>query len=128
MYSANISNDTGVLNLYNIRSRLGHKIENTVFLHLLQQRLPQENPQVFYDVIDKQEVDFKLEKQLYEVKGVDIAELNRIDLEKYDLLDKKIKIIYHDTKQKNKNVTNKLPFYQNLEFVNLVELLKTKPT
>jgi hypothetical protein len=61
-------NDTGVLNLYNIRPRLGHLLENAVFLKLLAQS-ETESYEIYYENVGDSEIDFVTPQGLYEVKA-----------------------------------------------------------
>ena len=77
-------NDTGILNVFSIYPKVGQLAENAVFLHLLRKSHSKQSLNIFYDVIDNIEIDFRLQDQLYEVK---FREEEDNSLEKYQLID-----------------------------------------
>ena len=105
-------NDNGVLNLFGIRQRIGHLVENAVFIELLRNQ-DSELTNIFYDIEDGQEVDFRVREQLYEVKT---KGLTPIEMAKYELFDRKIKLITTEDFQAS--------FVPNVEIVKFEELMK----
>lgn len=75
-------NDTGILHELSIRPRLGHLAENAVFLHLYK-KSQKSNKILFYADVSKQEYDFILDRDLYEVKYSHETEVE--NLSKYEI-------------------------------------------
>lgn len=61
-------NDTGILNILCMRTRIGHLAENAVFLELLRRQYKKEKYELFYENINNQEFDFSTGRKLFEVK------------------------------------------------------------
>ena len=76
-------NDTGILNVFSLYPKIGQLTENVVFLHLLRKSRSKQSLNIFYDVINNIEIDFRAQNQLYEVKFRDGEDNN---LEKYQLI------------------------------------------
>lgn len=110
-------NDTGILNLYSIRPRIGHLLENTVFLHLLRKQTHTEKPHIFYEVIDNQEVDFRVQEEYFEVK--EFKKTLPSELSHYGILDQNINIVIGGNIK-----LNSLPYYHNLTYTSLTDFLK----
>lgn len=108
-------NDTGVLSLLSLRTRIGHLLENIVFTKLLQQNKRNEYHQIFYDVLEGQEIDFHMEGKHYEAKNSP----TQIDVNQYESLKEVINIIHYE---KTKNP----PYLSNLRYQELGEFLLKK--
>lgn len=111
-------NDTGILGVFGIRPRIGHLVENAVFLNLLRWNMQSEIPQIFYDVIGNQEIDFRYQNDYYEAKNYqdDLT----ADLNKYEDIDKQLNVIINGLSNKTKD----LPYFSNLKYISLIDFLK----
>jgi len=101
--------------MYSIRGRIGHLIENVMSLKLLRKELHSELPDIYYDVINNTEIDFRNNNELYEVKYLK-EDLNE-ELARYDIIDKKIKVIIKDLMNFDQDLTH-------YEILKLLEFLK----
>jgi predicted AAA+ superfamily ATPase len=95
-------NDTGVLKISSISPRIGFLAENAVFLHLLRRSESKQNLRIFYNNFENVEVDFQTQDSMYEVKYR--TELDKVDLEKYQSIDKEIKFIVKETNDEFYNI------------------------
>jgi uncharacterized protein len=85
-------NDTGVINLRTISSKIGSLAENAVYLHLRRKSFSKEHPDIFYNEVNGVKVDFDSRHgNPIEVKFRD--NLTKGDLEKYQLAEEKITFI-----------------------------------
>lgn len=85
-------NDTGVISLRTISPKIGSLAENAVYLHLRRKSSSKEYADIYYGEVNGVEIDFETKDSgLVEVKFRDniVAE----DIEKYQLVDKKINLV-----------------------------------
>jgi predicted AAA+ superfamily ATPase len=108
-------NDTGVLALTAKTFRIGHAVENVVFLKLLREQPSQEVPRIEYSLIDGQEVDFVFRDQAYEVKAR--TEITEDVLEKYSELGQEISMITLGDTRKFRDVSSSLKVIPLKEFL-----------
>ncbi len=114
-------NDTGILALRSLNPKIGQLAENAVYVHLRRMSQSVEYPQIFYDRIEDQEVDFSFSRkqELFEVKYRN--HLSDKSLEKYDF-GKKITFIVPD----EKTVQDSLKLFNpNFKFVSLWKFLSS---
>lgn len=104
-------NDNGVLSLFGVRDRLGHLVENAVFLELLRKERA-ELSNIYYDVINENEVDFRVGQNLYEVKA---KEMSESEILKYEGIKENINIV---SLEKQKDI-----YLPNLKYVDLEDFL-----
>jgi hypothetical protein len=109
-------NDTGVLNILGIQPRIGHLVENMIFLKFLQAQNKVEFPKIYYNVIETHEIDFYFNKKNYEVKGYN--EINDYNFEKYSLNDTEITIILPD-----ENLNKDLYYSPNILYQGIIKFL-----
>ena len=103
-------NDTGILYLFAQNPRIGHLVENAVFLQLLRQTKLKQRPDLFYEIKNNVEIDFVLNKNAsYECKYRE--DLGQKDLEKYETMVEPVKFI---TKNLQKNFAEILPQHQQI--------------
>jgi hypothetical protein len=110
-------NDTGVLNLFGIKTRIGHVVENSVFLELLRKNADQELPRVFYSVENGNEIDFALpgDESQIEVK----TNISQLDPLIYEGMNVDVNAVYLN---KDRDL-RKLTYLPNLRYVYLGDFL-----
>ncbi|MFW5719891.1 MAG: ATP-binding protein [Candidatus Dojkabacteria bacterium] len=108
-------NDTGVLNLMGKKVPNGLLMENAVFVEFLRKESLTERYKVFYDIVEGQEVDFRYQNTLYEVKST--RELPVAEMEKYADLGEKVSMIVLQATKAMKNYTTSLKFIELWDFM-----------
>lgn len=105
--------DIGMLNLLSATPRVGHKLENLVYLKLLQSKSFSLSDEIFYDLLGDNnfEIDFKIDDEYYEVKDtltkdqaeniVDFAETNGV---KINIIARKFNVISKSSYVSNINI------------------------
>ncbi|MBU1088846.1 ATP-binding protein [Patescibacteria group bacterium] len=109
-------NDTGVLSLMSIRPRMGHLVENVVFLELLRRESLREKYRIYYEIFDDMEIDFECKDGLFEVK-TGMKPDGKI-LERYDFINKKINVVSMNILKKIKD------FSANVKLIELGDFLR----
>lgn len=109
-------NDTGILNLLGIRPRIGHLVENAIFLKLLREQNKTEVPRIYYNVIDNQEVDFRYANGNIEVKYTE--DISEEDLNKYLITDENVTFLVKDS-----NLGREEVYSQNIKYKGVIEFI-----
>jgi uncharacterized protein len=103
-------NDTGVISLRAISPKIGSLAENAVYLHLRRKASSKEHTDIYYGEVNGVEIDFETkESGLVEVKFRDNIAVE--DLEKYQLVDKRIKLV---VKNYSETVHDVLPMHTKI--------------
>ncbi len=111
-------NDTGILSIMGIRKRIGHLIENAVFLELMRREVFVEKPRIYYDLINGQEIDFRCREDLYEIKSQK-ARLEH-ELLRLEGIEETINVVMHNYS----SVSNRdLLALRNVKYVDLKRFL-----
>ncbi len=113
-------NDTGILNLVGIRSRIGHLLENAIFLKLLNDSHG-EKYHIFYDMISGAEIDFDTKKQSYEIKSKQLS-IGEIVSIRENILEthngpKNLTIIMPDITDEHINFDKRIKFIDPVNFL-----------
>ena len=108
-------NDPGVLALTAKTFRIGHAVENAVYLKLLGEQAYQELPRIEYAILDDQEVDFISGEYAYEVKALE--DITKEILETYSDLGRSISLITLGDTKKIKNYSSSLSTINLKEFL-----------